>query len=195
MFQKTKIKNNDTKKMNIYKIMIVGDSIAGKTCFLLRYFGEGFHPTTPHTIGLDFKMKEIQLEEGQTIKLQIWDTAGQDRCYTMIKSYLKGTDGLIFIYDITSKYSFNFVRNWIIEYKGYLLEKVPIFLIGNKIDMEYDRQVSSEEGILLAKEYGCIFYECSAKSNINIDSIINGIVKKINDNYEQIVSQRKNKNK
>ena len=188
MIQKTKIKNKNIKEMNIYKIMLIGGA-SGKTCFFNRCFGEGFHPTGC-TIGLDFKMKEMQLEEGQTIKLQVWDTAGQERFYIITRCYLKGVDGLILMYDITDKYSFNFARKWINEYKGNLLEKVPIFLIGNKIDKEYDRRVTTEEGIILAKELGCIFYECSVKSNINVDSIINGIVKKINGNYEQIVSQR-----
>ena len=110
MIQKTETKNKDIKEMNTYKIMLIGDSIAGKTCFLLRCFGEGFQHTGT-TIGLDFKMKEMQLEEGQTIKLQIWDTASLDRYYTIIKNYLKGADGLILIYDVTNKYSLILLEN------------------------------------------------------------------------------------
>ena len=187
---KVEIKNKDIKKINVYKIILIGDSVAGKTCFLLRCFGERFQELHLTTIGIDFRKKEIQLEESNTVQLLIWDTPGQERFFTFIRNYLPGVDGIILIYDITSIYSFDFVRNWIKKYKENILEKVPVFLVGNKIDKEEYRQVTTEEGIILAKKHGFIFYECSVKSNINIDSIINGILKKINDNYEQIVYQR-----
>lgn len=186
MIQKAKNKNKDIKGKNIYKIMLIGDSAPGKTCFLLRCTGWLFPEYHAITIGLDYRMKEMQIEEGQTIKLQIQDTPGQERFYVIGRNYYHAADGFILIYEITDKYSFNFVRNWIKKYKGDLLEKAPIFLIGNKIDREENRKVTTEEGILFAKEHGCIFYECSAKSFINIDSIVNGIAKKIHDNYKRI---------
>ena len=188
--QKKQIKNQDIKKINIYKIFLIGGTEGGKTPFLLRYFGEGFREISLPTISIDYKMKEMQLEEGNTIKLQIWDTPGLERLNVLIRNFLHGADGIILIYDITRIYSFDFVRNWIKKYKENILEKVPVFLVGNKIDKEEYREVTTEEGIILAKKHGFIFYECSVKSNINIDSIINGILKKINDNYEQIVYQR-----
>ena len=167
--------------MNIYNIILVGYT-AGKTNFLLRCVGEDFRHNHLTTIGYEFKIKEMQLEDGNTVKLCIWDTAGQERFYTLISHDFQKYDGIILIYDVTEKESFDFVKDLYKRYKGRINEKSPIFLVGNKIDEEEHRQISTEEGILYAKKHGFIFYECSAKLNINIDSIINAIFKKINDN-------------
>ena len=90
MNQKKQIKNQDIKKINIYKIILIGGTEGGKTSFLLRYFGEGFQEFSLPTIAIDYKMKEMQLEEGNTIKLQIWDTAGLERLNAVIRNYLTG---------------------------------------------------------------------------------------------------------
>ena len=168
------------KKEVLYKILLLGDSSVGKTCFLMRYTDNTFQEIHMSTIGLDYKLKNIQLEDGKMVKIQIWDTAGQDRFRS-----------------ITKRKTFDNVTNWINQIKEEVSDKVTIILVGNKIDDEEHRDVKTEEGEQLAKELGLMFFECSAKSGINIDSTFNELVKKTVENYSKVTkgeSLKKGKN-
>ena len=174
------------KKEFLYKILLLGDSSVGKTCFLMRYTDNTFQEIHMSTIGLDYKLKNVQLDDGKMVKIQIWDTAGQDRFRSITKNYYKGAHGIILIYDITNKKSFDNVRNWINQIKEEVSDKVSIVLVGNKVDDEQHRIVKTEDGEKIAKEFGLLFFECSAKSGINIDSTFNELVKKTVENYSKI---------
>ena len=174
------------KKEFLYKILLLGDSSVGKTCFLMRYTDNTFQEIHMSTIGLDYKLKNVQLDDGKMVKIQIWDTAGQDRFRSITKNYYKGAHGIILIYDITNKRSFDNVRNWINQIKEEVSDKVSIVLVGNKVDDEQHRIVKTEDGEKIAKEFGLLFFECSAKSGINIDSTFNELVKKTVENYSKI---------
>mgnify|MGYP002863962065 CR=1 FL=1 len=183
------------KKEVLYKILLLGDSSVGKTCFLMRYTDNTFQEIHMSTIGLDYKLKNVQLDDGKMVKIQIWDTAGQDRFRSITKNYYKGAHGIILIYDITNKKSFENVRNWINQIKEEVSEKVSIILVGNKIDDEEHRVVLTEDGEKIAKELGLMFFECSAKSGVNIDSTFNELVKKTVENYSKVAKGETLKNK
>ena len=174
------------KKEFLYKILLLGDSSVGKTCFLLRYTENTFQEIHMSTIGLDYKLKNVQMEDGKMVKIQIWDTAGQDRFRSITKNYYKGAHGIILLYDVTNKNSFNNVRNWIGQIKEEVSEKVSIILVGNKVDDEEHRVVKTEEGEKIANEFKLMFFECSAKSGINIDTTFNELIKKTVENYSKI---------
>ena len=167
----------------------------GKTCFLMRYTDNTFQEIHMSTIGLDYKLKNVQLDDGKMVKIQIWDTAGQDRFRSITKNYYKGAHGIILIYDITNKKSFENVRTWINQIKEEVSEKVSIILVGNKIDDEEHRVVATEDGEKIAKELGLMFFECSAKSGVNIDSTFNELVKKTVENYSKVSKGETLKNK
>lgn len=151
------------------KLLMIGDSGVGKTCLLLRYANDSFSPTFITTIGIDFKIKNIELD-GKRIKLQIWDTAGQERFRTITTSYFRGAQGILLVYDVTDRGSFNSIRNWVGQIQQHADVAVNKILIGNKCDMEEHRVVSKEEGMQLAKEYAIQFFETSAKMDIEVET-------------------------
>jgi small GTP-binding protein len=149
----------------MFKLLIVGESGAGKTCMLLRFADDGFEPDFVSTIGVDFKVKEIVLD-GKRVKLQIWDSAGQERFRNITSSYYRGCAGIIIVYDVTRQDSFEKVTDWIQEVRRFV--SVPLMIIGNKCDLVEKRQVATEAGEELAEQQGLIFMETSAKANTNI---------------------------
>ena len=184
------------KKEVLYKILLLGDSSVGKTCFLMRYTDNTFQDIHMSTIGLDYKLKNVQLDDGKMIKIQVWDTAGQDRFRSITKNYYKGAHGIVLIYDITEKKSFANVKNWMDQIKEEVSDRVTIILVGNKIDDEEHRAVTKEQGESMAKEFNVMFFECSAKTGENIDSTFNDLVKKIVENFSKgTESGQKLKNK
>ena len=168
-----------SKKEAKYKILILGDSKVGKSCFLTRYADKTYQEDYLSTIGMDYKIKNYELENGAIIKLYIWDTAGQDRFRSITSNYYKGADGIILIYDITKQETFNNVRNWITSIKEEAPAKVVLILVGNKVDDEKHRTVQQSEGEKIADEYNLPFLECSAKSDINVTKTFDVLIKKI----------------
>ena len=169
------------------KFIILGDSGVGKTNLLLRYVGESFSENYIATLGIDFKMKNIIYNDVK-IALQIWDTAGQERFRSITKSFLKGTDGIIFMYDISKKDSFLNLKNWISEIDNSKLPDVKFIICGNKIDLEENRQVTEEMKKKLSKEIDSEIIEISAKKGIKIEEPFDMLINKIfnNMNKEQI---------
>ena len=181
----------------VYKILLLGDSTVGKTCFLLRYCDKRFQEAHLSTIGLDYRLKSMTLKNGKNIKLQIWDTAGQDRFRAITKNYYKGANGIILIYDVTNLQSYENVKNWISQIKEEANPNVLIYLAGNKIDVgEEERVVKTEEGQKIADELNLPFYETSAKNGLNVNEIFEDILEKIDEVYSKIeVSKTEGKNK
>ena len=164
----------------VYKVLLLGDSSVGKTCFLLRYCDKTFQEAHLSTIGLDYRLKSMTLNNEKNIKLQIWDTAGQDRFRALTKNYYKGANGIILIYDISTTQTFENVKVWINQIKEEANANVIIYLVGNKIDLPKDkRTVSEEEGQKLADEYKFLFKEASAKEGTNVNEIFQELVEKI----------------
>ena len=177
----------------VFKVLLLGDSEVGKSCFLMRYSDNVFVENYITTIGLDYKLKTVKLDNGKTIKVQLWDTAGQDKYRTIAKNYYKGSHGILLLYDITKLSSFDNIREWIRDIKEEVDENAIIFLIGNKIDLSDKRIISKEKGDELAEEYKIPFFEASAKSGENVDEIFKALYKKINESYANIEKQKGSK--
>ena len=169
-------------KETLYKILVIGDTSVGKTCFIMRYADNIFQESYISTIGMDYKLKNITLENGKLVKLQIWDTAGQEKFHSITKSFYKGANGIILIYSVLDKNSLQNVKNWMDSIKAQVPENVAIILVGNKKDDEERRVVSYEQGEDMAESYKLPFFECSAKTGENLDKAFDSLVKKILEN-------------
>eukprot|EP00397_Hematodinium_sp_SG-2012_P041352 GEMP01045520.1.p1 GENE.GEMP01045520.1~~GEMP01045520.1.p1 ORF type:complete len:214 (+),score=45.28 GEMP01045520.1:31-642(+) len=153
---------------HLFKLVLIGDSGVGKSCLLLRFADDKFTDSYITTIGVDFRFKTIPVEE-KTVKLQIWDTAGQERFRTITSAYYRGADGIIMVYDTTDRSSFERVDEWLVEVNRYANENTCKILIGNKCDLEDERQVSKEEGQKKADELEVQFMETSAKDATRVE--------------------------
>jgi len=152
----------------LFKLLLIGDSGVGKSCLLLRFADDTYTESYISTIGVDFKIRTIELD-GKTIKLQIWDTAGQERFRTITSSYYRGAHGIIVVYDVTDNESFNNVKQWLHEIDRYACENVNKLLVGNKSDLTAKRVVSTEQGKEFAESLGIEFLETSAKVSTNVE--------------------------
>ena len=161
----------------LFKLLIIGESGVGKTCLLLRFTDDSFTANHLTTIGIDFKIKIIDLS-GKLIKLQIWDTAGQERFRTITKTYYKGAHGIILTYDVTDQNSFKNIRNWIKQIEANAQTNVCKVLVGNKSDLFETEAVTEEEGEKFAKEKNAEFMLVSAKTGDNITNLFNVLVNK-----------------
>ena len=162
---------------HLIKLLILGDSAVGKTCLLLRYTDNNFTSNHLATIGIDFKLKNIEFKD-KRLKLQIWDTAGQERFRTITRTYYKDAMGVILAYDCTNQRSFDNTREWVQQIKLHSKDQVAMVLIGNKSDCP-DKKVSAEQGQQLAEELGVGFFETSAKERINVDETFAYVLERI----------------
>ncbi|KAI8137583.1 ras family-domain-containing protein [Fennellomyces sp. T-0311] len=154
----------------LFKLLLVGDSGVGKSCLLMR-FVDGKYPDVnsgfpPSTVGADHREKTIIIAD-ERVKLQIWDTAGQERFRSIVSSYYRGAHGIFIVYDVTSRNSFDHVKEWIRDVDRFAAQDVCRVLIGNKSDM--DRVISTQEGRELADSLGIPFLETSAKESANVE--------------------------
>ncbi|KAG6510687.1 hypothetical protein ZIOFF_028715 [Zingiber officinale] len=162
----------------LFKLLMIGDSGVGKSSLLLRFTSDSFEDLSP-TIGVDFKVKMVTLG-GKKLKLAMWDTAGQERFRTLTSSYYRGAQGIIMVYDVTRRDTFtNLADVWGKEIDQHSTNQDCIkMLVGNKVDKESERVVSKKEGIDFAREYGCLFLECSAKTRVNVEQCFEELVLK-----------------
>ena len=170
-----KISNEDSVENSIsitrQKIIFIGDAFTGKTSIINRIMNNPFNEAYEVSIGIDFMSKNIRFR-GQNIKIQIWDSAGQEKYKGLIPSYIRNSSIVFIVYDVSNKASFDNVQNWLNFVKN--IEKTTMILCGNKIDLE--REVESKEGQELAEKEGIPFFECSAKTNDNIKNMFYGSI-------------------
>lgn len=162
----------------LIKTVLIGDAAVGKSSLLLKYVDDTFEDTYVCTIGVDFKIKSLNIEN-KRIKLQIWDTAGQERFKPITKCYFRGSHGCIVLFDITNRQSFLNVRNWISDYRNNntVDSAENIVIIGNKADKEESRSITVEEGKILAETLGVSYTETSAKSGEGVAEAFEAIAK------------------
>jgi len=174
---------DDNYEMMI-KVVLVGDSSVGKTNIMSKYLKNEFHEDSKATVGVEFGSKQFTIE-GHVIKAQIWDTAGQERYKSITSAYYKGAKGAFVVYDITRKNSFDSVDKWINDLGSTADKKLTILLIGNKCDLEDQRQVTKEQGQEKASSLNVAFLETSALSGANLDkafeTMLNEVYKKCHD--------------
>jgi Ras-related protein Rab-1A len=171
---------------NVFKILLIGNTNSGKSALLVRFVDNKYSDSYISTIGVDFKTKTLNIDDNP-IKLQMWDTAGQDRFRTITPSYYKGADGIILAYDITNIESFDNLNMWLKECDKYVSTDVCKILVGNKCDLESNRQISYDEGKQYADSLNIHFFEVSSKNYINVNEIFTHLVSNIkNNNKKQI---------
>ncbi|TIB75220.1 rab GTPase SrgA [Wallemia mellicola] len=152
----------------LIKLLLIGDSGVGKSCLLLRFCDDAWTPSFITTIGIDFKIRTIELD-GKRIKLQIWDTAGQERFRTITTAYYRGAMGILLVYDVTDERSFNNIRTWHSNVVQYASEGVNKILVGNKCDWDEKRAITQDQGKELADSLEIKFIETSAKNNVGVE--------------------------
>merc|ERR1711935_230200 len=163
-----KAKKSPMSYAYLFKYIIIGDTGVGKSCLLLQFTDRRFQPIHDLTIGVEFGARMITIDKKQ-IKLQIWDTAGQESFRSITRSYYRGAAGALLVYDITRRETFTHLTSWLEESRQHASPNMTIMLIGNKCDDDDKRAVSKEEGEAFAKQHGLLFLETSAKTAHNVE--------------------------
>ena len=174
------VEKDDINNINdyVFKLVLVGDSGVGKSCIMHHFMYNRFKKDTTQTIGVDFSAKNINVNN-QDIKLQIWDTAGQEKFRSVARSYYRGAIGIIIVYDITKPGSFEHVMNWLTDAKNAARSECSVCVVGNKSDLNDKRAIQYNDGDQFCQENNLLFFECSALTGDNIDEIFNEISKHI----------------
>jgi Ras-related protein Rab-8A len=159
-------------------IILLGNTEVGKTSFILRYTEEYYQPIYLTTIGFDFKVKEATLSNNKKYKLYFYDTTGQEKYRSIAVNLIKNAEGVLLMYDVTKQSSFQSISEWMESIYNSKPKNFPIILAGNKIDLE-KREVTTEEGEKLAKDYGIPFFEISNKEGINVTEACLALANKI----------------
>ncbi|CAD8114469.1 unnamed protein product [Paramecium primaurelia] len=180
-------KAKDTYDLLI-KILLIGNSGVGKTQILLRYTENQFKTSFLSTIGIDFKIKKIQVDE-KVVKMQIWDTAGQERYQTITQTYYKGAMGIILVFAVNDKETFNDIDKWMNQIKQHASDNIIKVLIGNKTDLP-DRCITYEQALKMAQKYNIPYFETSAKDGTNINDTFQQIAKTIKEQLEKLPQQQ-----
>lgn len=168
----------------MFKYIIIGDTGVGKSCLLLQFTDKRFRTDHDLTIGVEFGARLISIDQ-KAIKLQIWDTAGQESFKSITRSYYRGAIGALLVYDVTRRETFNHLAHWLREAKEHDRDdRMVIMLIGNKADLVNQREVSEDEGKRFARENGLHFIETSAKTALNAESAFLNTARQINANID-----------
>ncbi|CAH8630403.1 unnamed protein product [Schistosoma bovis] len=167
-----------------FKLLLIGDSCVGKTSLLIRFkdgiFLKGSYIST---VGIDYKTKTVKAND-QLVRLQIWDTAGQEKFRSLTKSYYRDTNAVLLVYDICKMDSFSNIKSWMSEINANIQSNnnnILIILVGNKLDEERNRMVTKKEGERLAQQTDALFWETSAKTGANVDSMFHCIAERLLD--------------
>ena len=171
---------DDTDYKLLFKLIIVGESCVGKSNIIVRYTEGEFKNIIGNTLGVELYNKYINIKDKYS-KLQIYDTAGQERYHSIVSNYFRGSHGCFIVYDITNQESFDKIEFWYQSVKQKASNDVSIILVGNKCDLEEQRVITKEKGEEKAKELNIPFFETSALSDININEIFRELVENIYD--------------
>ena len=173
------------------RLIILGNSEVGKTSFIIKYTENKFSPENMSTLGVDIKLKEMKLKNGKYFLLKIFDTAGEERYKSVSVNFIKKADGIILMYDITDKSSFEAISNWIGTIDDNTSDNLSKILVGNKCDLsDNPREVNKEEGQKKANEYKIPFFETRCKDGINVNEVFEKIVEDIDSNKKYQIAPR-----
>ena len=180
--------NDDDDSRERINIMILGNSEVGKTCFIIKYTENIFQEVYLSTIGIDFKVKNVVIEE-KPCKLFFYDTTGQEKYKSIALNVIKTAQGIILMYDITNQESFEAIPEWINSIQEVKGDNFPMILCGNKTDLKDKRKISLNEGEELAEEYNIEFFETSNKDGHNVNEAAVNIAKRILDRRKTDTSE------
>lgn len=172
--------NNETKQQpnkkttNILKLLTLGNSCVGKSSIVIRYTENKFYSSYLTTIGVDFLRKVITVGDKE-INLQIWDSAGQEKYNSISKQYYNKADGIILVFDLNSRMSFDGMMNWLEEIEVSTEKGIPIVIVGNKCDLT-TREITTDEAYEFAETKNIPYFETSAMTGHNINEAINKLV-------------------
>ncbi|XP_052531692.1 ras-related protein Rab-17 isoform X1 [Tympanuchus pallidicinctus] len=168
----------DNRPTYIYKMVLLGNTSVGKSSLAYRYVKNDFKESLP-TVGCSFFTQTIQLETA-TIKLEIWDTAGQEKYHSVCHLYYRGAHAALLVYDLTNKETFNRAKQWLVELeKEFLPDEIVIALVGNKTDLADEREIAAEDGEEFARSRSLLFMETSAKSNHQVNDIFMAVAREL----------------
>eukprot|EP00029_Vermamoeba_vermiformis_P002192 TRINITY_DN12575_c0_g1_i1.p1 TRINITY_DN12575_c0_g1~~TRINITY_DN12575_c0_g1_i1.p1 ORF type:complete len:217 (-),score=84.83 TRINITY_DN12575_c0_g1_i1:66-716(-) len=173
-----------TQNSLVFKYVIVGPTGVGKSSFMLQFTEHVFQPSHELTIGVEFGSFFTNIN-GKDVKLQIWDTAGQESFRSITRSYYHGAHGVLLVYDITRRETFQYMHSWLEECRQQADGALTVVLIGNKRDCDEERQVSEEEGQQFATEHGLLFMEASAKTALNVEAAFLQSAQQIYDKWQR----------
>ena len=173
----------------IFKIVLIGDTSVGKTNILSKYLSNEFDPDSKATVGVEFGTRDFQIENNK-VKVQIWDTAGQERYRSITNAYYKGAKGSLLVYDITNPKSFENLDKWLSDLKSNGEEKISVILLGNKSDLEEERQISVEQGKEKAAFFKLAFMETSALNGNNIEKAFNELITDVYKNHHELFERQ-----
>ena len=163
----------------IIKTAVIGDYGVGKTCLINRYVNDKFYMNEMHTLGVDFLLKEVNFKENN-YKLQIWDTAGQEKFECIVNSYIRDINACILVFDVNCSKTFNRVKKWYQKVRELNENKIYVCLVGTKTDMNL-RQVNQKELNTFIEQYSLDYVECSSKDNKNIRPIFINLINRVDD--------------
>ena len=176
----------------LFKYIIIGDAAVGKSNLLLRYVHGQFNEQYQATIGVEFGAKNVNIRD-RLYRIQIWDTAGQENFKSITRAYYKNSVCALVVYDITKRVTFENVGSWIDDCRNQSPKTINLILIGNKSDLEEQREVTYEEGKELADQNGIYFYETSAKNGQNVEEVFSNsadeIARKIDENFYDLENE------
>ena len=185
----------------LYPISIIGDSSTGKTSLIIQFTSSKFDEKMSATIGIDYFMEEVTCKDGNTYQIKIMDTAGQEQYHSMTLNMLKICKGILLVYSITDKDSFNNLESkWIDEINDHVdVNNIPIVLIGNKKDLEDERVIEEQTARDFANKFNLKFFETSSKTgeNVNLafEELVNEVVKSNNVNKNETKNENNTENK
>jgi Ras-related protein Rab-1A len=178
-----------------FKVILLGDIAVGKTSILSRFVDDKYSSEYRCNVGVEFKVKSLYLDETTGADLQIWDTCGEERFRTITRQYYRDSSGIILVFDLTNKNSYERVTSWIEDIREYGPQGVNILLIGNKVDLEDDRQVNFNSATEFAKKLNTNYLEVSAKTGFNVALVFEILTKVMVEKEQEFNSKRKKKGK
>jgi len=175
----------------VYKIIMIGDSGVGKSNIVDQFVNCKFTEDGKTTIGIDFEVRQVQIG-ADVIRLQIWDTAGQERFRSITRSYYQMAAGIIVVFDLTRRETFESVNRWLYEIENNVddMARMEIMLIGNKSDLEHKREVFTSDISKVQERYNVPYIETSAKADINIEEAFKELVTRVHDHKKYLHSTK-----